>query len=207
MYCLRSHAVLAVFIVTVAMNLGPKVLVEGRDGDGRGHHRLGKQGKYTRGGREEYDGDDKGSVLCVYSFHPIVANDTRPVHKVIADGRPNAAALLASVPALGAVSLLQIEKCALGNVHEVGHGSGEDADKGDEDPALGAIKPCCKPAPNVLATAESLDAERISYAVVDPVGRGELIVPHAVVLEERWQRRLHAVLQRSTPAPLAQRRH
>ena len=57
----------------------------------------------------------------------------------------------------------------------------DEAGKCRKDPALGAVKHEEGCSPEVFSGSEGLDAVGIGDAVVHPVGRGELIVPHALV--------------------------
>lgn len=113
---------------------------------------------------------------------------------IFAHACAGAAVLFAPVPGFGAVPLFPVVERALGDVDKVGDDGGEQADDGDEYPALCAVEPCRDPASNVLAGTEGFDPICVGNAVVHPVGRGELVVPYAVVCEDGELGCLHAVL-------------
>jgi hypothetical protein len=135
----------------------------------------------------------------VQDIQAVTAKPLRPVHPLITNRRPIAAALAAYVPLLGAVALFQIKQRALGCVDDIRANGSEDANDCDKDPALCAVKPRRQTPANVFSTAKCLDAVGVGNVVVHPVSRGELVVPNAVVLPQSRLRGMHAILQSRPP--------
>ena len=113
--------------------------------------------------------------------------------------------LVTLCPANRTISLLEVEERCLSRVDEIGTDSCEDTNDGDQDPALGTVEPSRESAPDVLPAPQCFYTVCVGDVVVDPVGGGELVVPHAVVLEDGCLCRVHALLE--SVASLAQRIH
>lgn len=89
-----------------------------------------------------------------------------------------------------AVALLHVEDRILRDIHKVGDGSRDAPDQGHQDPALGTVDPGEQAAADILPTTKLAKSCAVGYAVVYPVGRGELIIPGAFVQEGRGSHRI-----------------
>lgn len=93
--------------------------------------------------------------------------------------------LFGHVPGSGTEAFLVVKDDGLGDVDAIGHAGDDKADQGRQEPALAAVEQDVDAAPKVLAAAQGLDAVCVGDAVVHPVGGGELVVPDALVVDDR----------------------
>lgn len=84
-----------------------------------------------------------------------------------------------------AVAVLVIEGSSFGHVDGIGQHGHDESYEGTQNPTLCAVPQDIYTAPEVLPASEGLDPVGIGDAVVHPVGRGELIIPHTIVRVDR----------------------
>ena len=190
-----AFAVIVIVVVGERADICAEVLVKRGERNGGRDDCLGGEGEQARSHGEEHDRKYKETILCLDIVKPVCADGLGPVHPFVADGGTVAAGLVALGPANGAVPLLQVEQRGLGCVDDIGTDGGQNANDGDQHPALGTVEPSRQAAPDVLSAAKRLDTVCIGDVVVDPISRRELVVPHTVVLEERGLCRVHALLE------------
>src|SRR5271155_4011461 len=89
------------------------------------------------------------------------------------------------MPCLKAQALLVVEDGVLGYVDKVCHESSKRADDGHEYPSLCRVEPQPQPSAEVFSPFELSHPQPIGYAIVNPVGGRELIVPHPLVVVDR----------------------
>lgn len=112
----------------------------------------------------------------------ILANPSAAVHDP-GELRGTMAYLLTDEPAIGAVPILPIKDRCLANVDAVGKKSDDASNQRTENPPLGAVQKCKYPTSQIFPAAKLLHPVCIGYAVMDPVGRGKLVVPDSLVGE------------------------
>jgi hypothetical protein len=83
------------------------------------------------------------------------------------------------------VPILEVEYRRLRYIDRIRDQGDDGTGQRAEYPPLRAVEHDPYAAPEVLAAAEGLDAVRVGDGVVYPVGAGKLVVPDAVVREER----------------------
>lgn len=96
--------------------------------------------------------------------------------------------LLPMIPSLFAIAVFEVEYGRLGYVNTVCHNGYKETNDGTQYPALGSIKQDDKSSPEILPVLEALDSIGICYAVADPVGGSELVIPNALILKYRPSR-------------------
>jgi hypothetical protein len=197
-----ARALLAIIVLIVFKMLThfcPQILIQCGQRDGRRNDGLCCERQQTRRHRQCNHRQDVETKLRVQDIQAITAKPLGPVHPLITNRRPIAAALAAYGPLLGAVALFQVKQRALGCVDDIRANGSENADNRHKDPALCAVKPRRQTPADVFSTAECLDAVGVGNVVVHPVGRGELVVPDSVVLPQSRLRGMHAILQSRPP--------
>ena len=98
-----------------------------------------------------------------------------------APGKASGSYHFAEIPRPLAVPVLVVKHDRLGNIDNVSDDCDDEATQGTQDPPLGGIEGRVHAAPEVLPAPQRLDPVSVGDTVVHPVGRGELVVPHALV--------------------------
>ena len=95
-------------------------------------------------------------------------------------GWPGAAEALGSEHVASAVALLEVEGPHLKADDAEGEAGGQEADDGDEEPAMGFVPEVCELAAEALtplAILQLATADRILDGIVQPVDRTKIVIP------------------------------